>query len=141
MKKQKLSFLAIILLFSFACTPSFQEFNYGKDACAFCKMTIMDANFASEVLTHKGRAYKFDDISCMKKYIQENNPADFKQYFVVAHNHSPEHILDAENATYLHHPSFKSPMNGNYAAYPSLEAAQHLIDSLNPEILTWENIE
>ena len=31
-------------------------------------MSISDKRFACEIVTEKGRAYKFDDVTCMMSY-------------------------------------------------------------------------
>ena len=35
-------------------------------------MGIEDPKFATELITEKGRIYKFDDLNCMQSYATEN---------------------------------------------------------------------
>ena len=35
-----------------------------------CKMTLVDKKFGAEVVTKKGKVYKFDDLNCMIKFYQ-----------------------------------------------------------------------
>ena len=51
--------------------PKQEEINYGVDACAYCKMNIVDPKFGAELITKKGRVYKFDAIECMVNYDRE----------------------------------------------------------------------
>src|ERR1035437_7399087 len=105
-----ISFLFSLLSFLSSCTPSFEPMNYGHDACTHCKMTIMDKRFAAEILTKKGKAYKFDDISCLKKYIKEENlPESELTVFVADYNNPDGKFLDARQIVYLHSVLFKSP--------------------------------
>ena len=45
---------------------------YGSDQCAYCKMTVSDPRFGTQLLTKKGRAYNFDDVQCMVAFVKEN---------------------------------------------------------------------
>ena len=55
--------LATVLLA--ACQPSPKPIEYGSDMCDYCKMTIVDQQHAAELVTTKGKAFKFDAIeSC-----------------------------------------------------------------------------
>ena len=43
---------------------------YPEDICSFCRMAFSDPAFASEIITDRGEALKFDDIGCMERYTQ-----------------------------------------------------------------------
>jgi copper chaperone NosL len=140
--RQKEIFFFAVLFFIVSCSRGFEAVNYGHDQCAHCRMTIMDKRFAAELLTGKGKAIKFDDISCLKKYLTANSFIDNKSKYFVADYKNPEgEFLDAGSAVYLHHESLKSPMNGNYAAFKSEEEARSLKDSLGIPGLNFEGLE
>ncbi len=133
--------LLFCILFLCSCSGNFEPIDYSHDACTYCKMTIMDKRYAAEIITKKGKAYKFDDISCLKKYIKEENlPESELTIFVADYSNTDNKFLDARHAVYLHSDVFKSPMNGYYAAFAKGENAQPLIDSLNLLLLKWENL-
>lgn len=119
------------------CSRAYEPIDYGKDACAHCKMTIMDARFAAELITPKGKVYKFDDISCMRALTTE---LPGSMLFVNDYTAAQVTPLNAATAVYLQHESFSSPMNGNLAAFGSTGAAKPLQDSLQLELLTWETL-
>ncbi|WP_119080981.1 nitrous oxide reductase accessory protein NosL [Chitinophaga alhagiae] len=119
------------------CTPAYEPIDYGKDACAHCKMTIMDARFAAEIVTPKGKVYKFDDISCMRALTTE---LPGSMLFVNDYTAGKAAPLNAATAVYLHHESFGSPMNGNLAAFSRPDKAKPLQDSLQLELLNWETL-
>jgi len=129
------------LLTTASCKRGFEPIEYGKDACAHCKMTIVDDRYAAELLTTKGRAYKFDDILCMKQFTQSNATHEIAAMFVEDYLRNSAEPLIAENAVYLKHEFFASPMNGDYAAFSDAAEAKKLSDSLNVPILKWENLE
>ena len=131
---------ASLLVFA-SCKREFEPIEYGKDACANCKMTIVDTRYAAEMLTMKGKAYKFDDVICMKLYA-DYNPEQSKnaQYFVSSYTNHQSEFTDATKAVYLYSTYFASPMSGNYAAFPNANAARHLKDSLQTKTVDWGSI-
>lgn len=141
MKKPVIILVLLLLLTISSCKPEFEPISYGHDACTNCKMTIMDKRYAAELLTKKGKAYKFDDISCLKKYARQENLAESDYTVFVANYTDPDNkFLDAREVVYLHSEIFKSPMNGNYAAFPTAENSRPLKDSLHTDLLKWENL-
>ena len=141
----KKTFLIIILpgiLFLLSsCNAEFDPISYGHDACAHCKMTIIDKRYAAEILTKKGKVYKFDDMACLKKYIKENNLPESELTVYVADYYNPDSkFLNARLVVYLHDDIFKSPMNGSFAAFAKAENAKPLQDSLHANLLKWENL-
>jgi copper chaperone NosL len=138
---RKLIVILLCTLFTMACKREFAEIQYGKEACDFCKMTIMDNRYAAEMVDEKGKVFKFDDVACMKHYITENKLSDAKaMLFVADFKKDKGAFLDARNAVYLHHEHFKSPMNGNYGAFASADDAKGMKDSLGAEQVTWEKL-
>ncbi len=141
MKALLLTLLGSSMLILASCKAEFDPIDYGHDACTHCKMTIIDKRYAAEILTKKGKAYKFDDITCLKKYIEEKNiPLDGLSLFVADYKNPEDNFLDARYAVYLHSDMFKSPMNGSFAAFAKPENAWRLKDSLNTDLLKWENL-
>ncbi|GAA0564606.1 nitrous oxide reductase accessory protein NosL [Chitinophaga japonensis] len=129
------------LLLTTACQPSFEPISYGKDACASCKMTIVDRRFSAELLTAKGRVYKFDDILCMQQYMDGMQKQDEQvQLFVADYLDNGEAMLDARKAVFLRHELFASPMNGNCAAFASRALAQQYRDSLHTDFQHWNTL-
>lgn len=62
--KKIIKLLFMYMLLS-ACTPKAQSITYGADMCHFCKMNIVDVQHASEIVTKKGKVFKYDAIECM----------------------------------------------------------------------------
>lgn len=134
-------FLAVTLLFA-SCSKGYKPIDYGSDGCAHCKMTILDARFGAEIVTGKGKVFKFDDILCLKQYLEEKNIVDENlMLFVEKYNEQQNDVTDATQAVYIKHESFASPMNGDYAAFAGIDDAQSLSDSLQADILEWRNLQ
>ncbi len=61
MKKIVLLFSSLFMIACVSNEPKPIKLNV--DTCEFCKMTISNGKFGAELLTKKGRYYKFDDLS------------------------------------------------------------------------------
>jgi copper chaperone NosL len=109
------------------------------DKCDYCAMAISDGKFGAELITQKGRTYKFDDLQCLQKYRKENSKVEFASFFV--HDYSKSNILiDAAKAFYVQHESLNSPMRGNIAAFSTKEAAKELSNKHEVAILSWADL-
>ena len=73
--KKVLSLLSLALLVA-SCAPKAEPIDYGKEECAFCKMTIVSPQFASEVVTQKSKAFKYDAVECMLQALRRPSSAD-----------------------------------------------------------------
>lgn len=131
--------LFLLILGLSSCKHEFEPVQFGSDACTYCKMTIIDKKYACEMINSKGKIFKFDDLVCMRNFISENKLSEEdKLLFVADFIGGKPDFLDAKKSLYLHDGYFKSPMNGNYAAYSSSDAARSLKDSLGLSLLTWK---
>jgi len=81
-------------------------------------MTLMDKKFGAELVTRKGKFYKFDDIKCFIDFYQSGSePTDnFVRKLVVDYS-SPGKLIEATDAFYLKSSEIRSPMNGQMAAF------------------------
>ena len=109
------------------------------DSCDFCKMNIADGKYGAEIITQKGRVYKFDDIMCMINYGNENLGSNTKSYYV--NDYSQDNVLiPAESAFFLSGGAIHSPMRGNIAAFSSEKEAMQFGKKLNAEPISWDTI-
>lgn len=125
----KLLLLAVLGVFTLnACSINPEAIQYGKENCSFCKMTIMDGKFGSELVTLKGKIFKFDDVSCMIKYINtsEQTSTDFSHIVVNSYD-KPENLVDANSLFFVVSPKFQSPMMGNTAAFTDENKANEIL--------------
>ena len=136
-----LSFLLLTVLALSACSPEFEPIEYGSDGCAHCRMTIVDQRFAAELLTSKGKVFKFDDVTCMKQYMIEQELApEGLQLFVCDYAGPGQPVLDARTAYYLQGEAFKSPMSGNNAAFRDEESTAGVPGAAEAAKKTWNNL-
>ena len=131
-----------ILLFSFtACeTTKPEPIKLNSDNCDNCGMTISNPKFAAELFTQKGRAYKFDDISCMVNYKIDNKDKASGASFFIADFLGDNHLISAETAVYITGENVKSPMGGNIAAFSNKESPTKYAADFMAEFTTWNDI-
>ncbi len=109
------------------------------DNCDFCGMSIADGKFAAEVITEKGRDYKFDDISCMMNYCKENGDTKIGAYYV--NDFAQDNVLiPANTAFFLSGGAIQSPMRGGIIAVSNETVAKEFGIKLKAEPITWDAI-
>jgi copper chaperone NosL len=109
------------------------------DNCDFCGMSIADGKFAAEVITDKGRDYKFDDILCMINYTKENSNTKIGGYYV--NDFAQDNILiPAQTAFFLSGGTIQSPMRGGIIAVSNEVDAKEFGTKLSAVPITWEAI-
>jgi copper chaperone NosL len=143
LKKQNITIMALpIILFSlFSCEPTKPDaIKLNSDNCDNCGMTISNPKFASVLFTSKGRTYKFDDISCLLDYKNDNKEKALNAGLYVANFLSDNQILPVEKAVFIKGENVKSPMGGNIAAFENKESANTYAVDLAAEFTDWNTI-
>lgn len=129
----------VILCLSLAsCSAQPEPFKYGKDVCHTCRMGIVDPKFGSEIVTGKGKVYKFDDVICMNRFIRSGTlqEKEIKQTVVI--NFEKENdFLDVHTCYFVWSPEIRSPMGANAAAFRNREAAEKFNAAKKGEVLNW----
>lgn len=134
--------LSVLAIFSFmiSCGSDGPEpIQLNKDACSHCKMSISEGNFAAELITQKGRVYKFDDFLCMNLFVSENQNMEVKNFYVGDYLKENE-LTDATSAWYVHSEQIKSPMSGHIAAFSNKTEAEEFAKQYETSVQTWNEI-
>lgn len=135
------SFLLLPALLLFSCGETRPEpAKLNADNCDHCKMTIADAKFVAELITPKGRIYKFDDISCLQSYRKENPDKEGVKLYV-ANFEKPEQLLPVGEAVFVRGEQINSPMGGNIAAFGTQKSAEDFSAERTAQILMWRDIQ
>ncbi len=129
----------IFLLAIVSCKVEPEAIEYGKDQCSFCKMNIVDQTHSAQLVTAKGKQFKFDAIECMVNYLDQNSEEKIA-LLLVADYGNPGEMTEAENAAYLITPAIKSPMGANLSGFSEKSAAEELQQKHTGEIYTWETL-
>lgn len=135
--------LSIPLLFSlFSCNQGPEPIRYGADSCTFCKMTISDQRFGAEVVTQKGKVFKFDDINCLNSYLGLDNleETDISQIVVVDFLQK-DRFIDIEKAFFLQHEDIKSPMRSDIAAFDTSADREKIKAQLGGVEMDWSKVQ
>ncbi len=115
--------------------------SYGIDQCDYCKMTIVDKSFGAELVTTKGKIYKFDSIECLAAAALERDGKSESNYSLwVTNFHEPEVFLNVENAFVVAAERQRSPMGVGLVGVDSKEAATELIGHVGGVLLKWSEV-
>jgi len=111
--------LAILLSVGLlSCSVGPEPIRFGEDGCYNCKMTISDRRFGAEVVSDKGKVYKFDDLNCLNDFLKTDYlpTAEIKHVLAVDFSH-PGNLIPAEQAFFLKNEALKSPMRSDVATF------------------------
>ena len=131
----------IIMICCTSCSTGPQPIQFGKDACDFCKMTILDQRFGGEVITKKGKVYKFDDIHCITSFlrsasIEKTNVAGI---FLLDYS-AQKKFVPANQSFLLQSNGLHSPMGGNTAAFVNEANREQAKQQVNGTNIQWNDI-
>jgi copper chaperone NosL len=142
MKTVTTGILVFLCMHLGGCKVEPEALHYGKDGCHHCKMTLMDKKFGAEILTTKGKIYKFDDVNCLLSFYNSGQvPAENMQAVLIVDFSKPEKLIDAKNALYVQSESIRSPMASNVAAFESNDDLKKANADLNGIQLSWEELQ
>ena len=122
-----------------SCDVKPQPINYGNESCASCNMTIVNPQFASQMVNDKGRAFNFDAIECMVNYHHEHQgqPASL---FLANDFKRPGELINATDATFLISEEISSPMGANLSGYKTEAEAEATKNEYGGKLYKWEEL-
>ncbi len=132
--------VGLILMFGqlSACQNGPVPINIGKDACHFCKMTISDVKFGAELITDKGKVYKFDEYHCLKGFLKKNTATVADMY--ISDFFAPNQLINTKQAFFLQGDKIHGPMNGNVAVFSSETGRKKGQETLGGNPISWEEL-
>lgn len=133
--------VGIISILLVSCNTKPEQIEYGTDACHFCNMTIVDRQHASQIVTSKGKAFKYDAIECMLNSLNDDMSDSEIAHYLVADFNQPGQLMDATLSSYLISDQISSPMGANLSAFENEKAAQKAKEKFTGEIFSWEAIQ
>jgi len=136
-----MKYVALVLsaFFLISCHTEPQPLVVGKDECYFCKMPVADIKFGGEIITAKGKLYKFDDLGCMINFLKRMT-GDKKAEQMLGVNYNNQKLIDVQKAVFLKNPNLHSPMNSGIAVFASRSEAEPMMKDSASEILTWQQL-
>lgn len=131
----------MLLTTMLSCNTGPEPLKTGIDNCYFCKMTISDVRFGAEIVTKKGKVYKFDDTHCIVSYLKTKDvePADIKNTYLT--NYAGNHqLIEVANALLLSSDGLRSPMGGNVAAFDNKDSLLAVQKRFAGNTVTWQEL-
>jgi copper chaperone NosL len=121
--------ISVLMLFA-SCAGGFKQINYGKDACDNCRMTIIDKKFAVEILSVKGKVFKFDELMCAKQFVDDGKigTKQIKDIYVNNFN-KPGEFIQLYESFVASGELLNSPMGGKMATFATEQEAAQFIGS------------
>ena len=139
--KVSLIISAFFMMSFLSCNSGPQPIKLGSDACDFCKMSIADQHFGAEIITKKGKVYKFDDMHCILAFMKSNaiGKNDIKETWLVNFS-EPHNFIPAEKAFLLKSNELHSPMGGNVASFDDENKMKETMKDIKGEVVTWNQL-
>lgn len=131
--------LLSFFLFLTACSTKIQDINYGIDTCDFCRMGIVDKSHSAQVVTSKGKNYKFDAIECLIHFSDEHKDIEY-YHVLVAELNNPGSLINAKEAKFIISKNIPSPMGASLSAVKTTVEAKKIIKEQTGELFNWEEI-
>ncbi len=132
-------FSLFLLLLITSCSIKPQPIVYGTDGCHFCRMTIVDRQHAAQIVTDKGKAYKFDATECMLNYLMDIKSKDIALFLVNDYS-NPGALINATQAYYLISEGIPSPMGAYLTAFGTQEGQEEAWITHKGDKLNWEQL-
>jgi len=141
MKMRSLSVYVILImgLLVMGCSIGPEPIIYGTDGCHFCSMTIVDRQHAAQIVTKKGKAFKFDAVECMVNHLKDIDLSTIALYLVNDYQ-APGELIDAKKATFLISKDIPSPMGEYLSAFPIKAEAENIEAENNGKLYSWEEL-
>jgi copper chaperone NosL len=120
-----------------ACSAGPRPIEFGTDACDYCRMTISDERYGSEIVTQKGRVYTYDAVECMVSAVLSGAvEKESVQLYLTVDYANPTELVDATTAVYLHSSELRSPMGMNLTSFAARADAAKTAERYPGELLT-----
>ncbi len=136
----KLLYYFVLLFAISSCKSGPEKLQYTKDSCAFCKMQLMDTKYGAELITEKGKVYKFDDAGCMLNYEKQDLGSQKVSQELVIDYSNPGQLINAASAYHIKCAGAKSPMGSDIATFEKEETLNKYIQQLQGEKISWDAI-
>lgn len=128
-------FICFFLIVS--CNYEAEPIRFNEDQCAYCKMTISDPKFGAELISDKGRIYKFDAVECLIPYMHENQN-EYARVLSIAYDH-PGQLYPIDSLTFLISDSIRSPMGANVLSFKDKSLAKKHAE--NGAVYPWKALQ
>lgn len=134
--------IIVLLITLTGCDASPEPIKIGIDHCQFCKMTISDPRYGAEVLTKKGKNYKFDDTHCLFLYLKEGElkNEDINDFYLAdfVGNHN---LISKKKSFFIKTDDISGPMGGKIITFSNQDSMKLYSEKLHGQEVSWDQIE
>jgi copper chaperone NosL len=111
-----------------------------SDMCSYCKMAISEKRYAAEFIDKQGEAHKFDDLGCMKQFLQTKKLGQDGPKYFFAIDYESKQWLPAQLASFVRSNQFKTPMSGGIVAIREKIRAAQLAQDTQGTVITFAEL-
>jgi copper chaperone NosL len=102
-------------------------------------MTIVDKQHAAQIVTKKGKAFKFDAMECMVNHLKEVDLATI-ELFLINDYQAPGELINATKATFLISKEIPSPMGEYLSGFQSRVEAENVEAENKGKLYSWNEL-
>jgi copper chaperone NosL len=104
-------------------------------------MMISDTRYGGELVTQKGKIYKYDSVECLAAWCltEETKSNEIHSLWVVDFDH-PEKLINANQSIYLRSKDLHSPMGLNLSAFSDRTTAEKVERLYIGSLHNWDDI-
>jgi len=138
---QRAGFVGMFAIIFYSCNSIPQRIIIGQDNCAYCNMAFTDARFGGEVVTAKGKVYKFDDVHCLLSFFKEQPAIATQTNTVYLVDFSGKHsLIPVTVAKLFYSAEIQTPMNGNVVAFADSVSLVQGASGLKGNSVSWAEL-
>jgi len=136
--------IPVLALLAVGCAaPAPRPLVIGPDGCSHCHMRLADTRFGAELVTRTGKVLPFDDAGCLATFVQGDRPEAKQIHSLwVSDFARPDRLLPVEQAAFVRHASFRTPMDHGIVALATAAAADSVLAGLggDGDRLDWSGV-
>ncbi|WP_243290367.1 nitrous oxide reductase accessory protein NosL [Bacillus sp. FJAT-47783] len=96
------------------------------DTCVVCNMSIVHEEYAAQAVLTNGDKLIFDDVGCLAQFAIERQKGEIGASYVK--EYETDEWIDSNQAFYVYHPDFWTPMSYGVLAFSTKQKAEEFID-------------
>lgn len=131
----------LMLLVTVGCKTGPTQIRFGKDVCDHCKMVIMDKKYGGEIITTKGKCFRFDDSNCLAKFSKTEavGTANIDAIYLLDY-YGNGNLIRSDSLFLMSSPALHGPMGGNVAAFKDEASLTKAMGELNGSSMTMDEL-
>ncbi|WP_298301154.1 nitrous oxide reductase accessory protein NosL [Hydrotalea sp.] len=141
LRQPALVMAGVVAFLFLSCNTKPTPLVVGTDICSYCKMPYSDNRFGAELITRKGKIYKFDDVHCIVAFMQEHAAETEKGKVFFVNFDEGHQLIPLENAVLIKSNQLHSPMNGDIAAFSNTAGAKQAVEKYTGAVVEWNELQ